>query len=117
MEDYLQTKIIADENNRKGAVIFKEKKYWKAWFHRGIQRWDPLIYGEEGQNFEEWLYNDESIKFIIVTIPRFGNFQLEMEDFRKFYENNLMIKDTIFSSRRFLFPLKLCKKIEKTKSS
>ena len=113
MEAYSQIKKITDVNKRVGIVLNKETTYRTAWFHRGIPRWNPVTYGKEGQNFEEWVFNDKSIKFIIFSIPGFGNYQLEMEDFRKFYAENPNVKDTIFRSRRFLFPLNLCKKLEK----
>lgn len=113
MEEFSQIRIISDTNKRKGVVLEKETSYRTAWFHRSIPRWSPVIYGKEGQNFEEWVFKDESIKFVIVNIPGSGSFQLEMEDFRKFYLQNLNVKDTIFGSIRFLFPLNLCKKLEK----
>lgn len=109
---YLQIKPIKDENDRKGFFLEKEKKYWKAWFHKNIQRWDPLKYGEEGQNFEEWILKDKEVCYLIFAIPKYGQFLLEIEDFKKFYLENPMILDTIFQSKRFLFPLSLCKKIK-----
>jgi len=116
MEVFSQIRTVIDKNNRKGVVLEKEKKYWKAWFHRNIQRWNPVEYGEEGQNFEEWVYNDKSIEFVVINLPKYGSFHLEMSDFRKFYSENPNVKDTIFQSKRFLFPLGLCKKItEETK--
>jgi len=113
MEAYSQIRKITDENKRNGILLNKETIYRTAWFHKGIPRWNINIYGKEGQNFEEWIYNDKNIKFIIISIPGSGNYQLEMEDFKKFYVENLNVKDTIFHRIRFLFPLKLCKKLEK----
>ena len=113
MEAYSQIRKTTDENKREGIVLNKETIYRSAWFHRGIPRWNPVIYGKEGQNFEEWVFDDKNIKFIIISIPGFGNYQLEIEDFRKFYAENLKVKDTIFRGKRYLFPLQLCKKLER----
>ena len=110
MEIFLKTKIIKDKNNRKGVELYKDTLYWKAWFHKGIQRWDLTKYGEKGQNFEEWIFNDEDIKFIIIVIPRYGRYQLEMKEFREFYIKNPLVRNTMFRSKRFLFPLSLCTK-------
>lgn len=115
MEAYSQIRKTTDKNKRNGIVLSKETIYRTAWFHRGIPRWDIVKYGKEGQNFEEWIYNDETIEFVIISIPGFGNYQLEMKEFRKFYSENPNVKDTIFHSKRFLFPLNLCKKLEEKK--
>lgn len=115
MKNFYEIKTIIDKNKRKGVFLQKEKKYMKAYFHRNIPRWNPVEYGEEGQNFEEWIYNNKEIKFIIIAIPKYGRYHLEMSDFQKFYLKNLNVKDTIFRSKRFLFPLKLCKNLKETK--
>ena len=110
MEEFYKSEIIKDEKKRKGALLKKQNVYNKAWFHHELVRWDPSKYGEKGQNFQEWVFNDKEIKFVDIVLLR-DRYRLEMSDFRKFYIENPNVKDVIFGEKRYLFPIKLCQKI------
>lgn len=115
MEDCFKYTIIKDKNGRKGIFQAKEKVYRKAWFHRSLARWNPSEYGEEGQNFFANLFDDPTVQFMSFQVydPKYrGIYTLEREAFEKFYSTHRNIKDVIFNSTRFLFPLKICQKKE-----
>jgi len=115
MDECYKYNIIHDQLGRKGISQAKDKVYKKAWFHRGIARWNPGTYGEEGQNFFANLFDDPTIQFMLFQIydsKYRGVYVLERKDFEEFYKDNRNIKDVIFNKTRYLFPIKLCKKMQ-----
>jgi len=115
MDDCYKYTIIHDEQGRKGIFQAKERIYRKAWFHRGIARWNPGEFGEEGQNFFANLFEDPTIQFLKFQMydkDYRGVYLLEKKDFDEFYLKNRNIKDVIFNKTRFLFPIKICQKLQ-----